>query len=134
VVRTLDPVPEECFSVTGPMFSLLDQLLAMHGQTYFISERVGSVLRRGLAFFPAAAIQPILQPLLARLVASFSETGYASFIWIIGKTAAKFGDVTRDPSSSDVVGQLLGGAFQEVSTALQQLVEVKSAQAIPDGE
>lgn len=134
MIRTLDPVPEECYSVTGPMFSLLDQLLAKHAQTYFISERVGSVLRRGLAFFPAAAIQPILQPLLARLVASFKETGYASFIWIIGKTAAKFGDITRDPSISDAVGQLLGGAFQEITSASQLLVEAKSAAAIPDGE
>lgn len=133
VIRTLDPVPEECFASVGPMFALFDALLAKYGKLYFISERVGSVLRRGLGFFPARALEPVLEVILGRMVASFAETGYASFIWIVGKLAAKFGDASRG-SSGDNVGRILGGAFERIAEDLKKLVAVKPAESMPDGK
>ena len=115
------------------MFALFDALLAKYGKLYFISERVGAVLRRGLGFFPARALEPHLQAILGRMVASFAETGYASFIWIVGKLAAKFGDASRGPSG-DSVGQILGGAFQRIAEDLKKLIEIKPAESMPDGE
>jgi transportin-3 len=115
------------------MFALFDALLAKYGKLYFVSERVGSVLRRGLAFFPTRALEPVLEVVLGRMVASFSETGYASFIWIVGKLAAKFGDASRGPSG-DNVGRILGGAFERIAEDLKKLVAIKPAESIPDGE
>lgn len=133
VVRTLDPVPEPCFETAGPIFAIIDQLLARYGSKYFVSERVGSLLRRGLSFYPTRALEPLLESVLGRMVTSFSETGFACFLWIIGKTAAKFGDSTRGPQGAQA-GALLAHAFQRVVEELQKLLQQKSALEIPDGK
>lgn len=133
VVRTLDPVPESCYPTAATLYAVFDALLARYAKLYYISERVGSILRRGLAFFPVAALQPVVQPVLDRMASSFAETGYASYIWITGKVAQKFGDLVRSPGN-EALAALLIAAFENVTASLTKLLQVKDAAIIADGE
>ena len=133
IVRTLEPVPLSCLPTCPAVYSILDSLLARYAKLYYISERVGSVLRRGLAFFPSQALEPVIQPLLERMTVAFEETGYASYLWIIGKVAAKFADMTKGSDGTGVVA-LLGRAFEGVTTTLSKLLETKVGIEIPDGK
>ncbi|ORY31770.1 armadillo-type protein [Naematelia encephala] len=131
IIRTLDPVPETCFPTCSLVYSILDRLLARYAKLYFISERVGSLMRRGLAFFPARALEPVVQPVLERMAIAFDETGYASYLWIVGKVTAKFGDAARGPEG-ETVSALLGAAFERVTSSLSATLQGKVALEIPD--
>lgn len=133
VVRTLDPVPESCYATAASVYSVLDTLLARYAPLYYISERVGSILRRGLSFFPPAALEPVLRPVLARMASSFAQTGYSSYLWITGKVATKFGEPARSPGG-EALAALLIGAFENVTQSLAELLKVKTALEISDGQ
>jgi transportin-3 len=94
---------------------------------------MGSTLRRGLAFFPIEALQPVVQPLMERMAGCFDETGFASYLWIIGKVTAKFGPVAVGPGGDALAG-LLGGAFEKVTQVLSRRLEERTAPEQPDGE
>ena len=64
---------------------------------------------------------------------AFDETGYASYMWITGKIAAKFADAAQGPGGEGIAG-LLGRAFEGVTTALSKLLRSKVAIEIPDGK
>lgn len=131
VVRTLDPVPESCFATAASVYHILDTLLARYAKLYYISERVGSILRRGLTFFPEQALEPVVRHVLERMSTSFAQTGYASYLWITGKVAAKFSDTARKPGHEAVAG-LIVGAFVNVTGSLTELLRIKTALEIAD--
>ncbi|KAL7422250.1 Nuclear import receptor [Cryptotrichosporon argae] len=131
VIRTLNPVPESCYPTAATVFAVLDTLLARYASVYFISERVGSLLRRGLTFFPSRALEPVVQPLLARMASAFEQTGYASYVWIIGKVVDRFAAQASAPGG-DQLAALLVHAFEGTATALQTLLQSKAATQIPD--
>jgi transportin-3 len=133
IVRTLKPVPESCFPTCPAIYSVLDALLARYAKLYYIAERVGSVLRRGLVFFPHRALEPVVQPVLERMVLAFEQTGYASYLWITGKLAAKFGEAARGPGGEALAG-LLARSFEGITMALGKQLQTKVAIEIPDGE
>lgn len=137
---------------------MLDVLLENFGGVYHVSEKVGSVLRRGLIFFPAEVLVGagagaegesggrrgeeggVVSQLIKRMQTSFEETGYASYLWIMGKVVDKFGDMVLSSTSRGetdgagrMVGELLGRAFEGVTTSLGRLLERKVAVEIPDG-
>lgn len=133
VVQTLHPVPEFCFPTCNTIYSILDSLLARHAKVYYIAERVAAVLRRGLYFFPAKALESTIPTLLGRMADSFEQTGYASYIWVIGKTAEKCGDLTCEPAWEHLA-PLLDRVFEGVSTSLSKLCSQRGGGiAIPDG-
>jgi transportin-3 len=134
VIRTLQPVPEACYATVGPLYQLVDQVIARYGNTFHVAERAGSVVRRGLAFFPRSPLEPLLESVLSRMVTSFRDTGFASYLWIIGKTADKFGQGPGGEELSANSAALFAHAFEGVCTELQKLVAVKPAPMIPDGE
>jgi transportin-3 len=107
--------------------------LARYGSRYLVAERAGSILRRGLAFFPARALEPILEAVLTRMITSFAETGFASYLWIIGKIAMKFGDSARGPEGARIA-ELLGMSFAKITEEMQKILSGKSALEMPDGE
>lgn len=94
---------------------------------------MSSTLRRGLAFFPPEAIQPILQQLMERMAGCFDETGFACYLWIVGKVAGKFGGAATGPGGEGMAG-LLGGAFEKVTQVLARRLGEKTAVEMPDGE
>jgi transportin-3 len=131
IVRTLDPVPESCYPTAASVYQILDKLLERYAKLYFISERVGSILRRGLTFFPERALEPVVQPVLARLSTAFAQTGYSSYLWITGKIASKFARAAQRPGN-EALAQLLVGAFQTVTDSLGKLLTLKDALEIAD--
>ncbi|TXT13275.1 hypothetical protein VHUM_00642 [Vanrija humicola] len=131
VIRTISPLPGSCFATAATVYSVLDTLLSKYALRYYISERVGSILRRGLTFFPESALEPVVQPVLERMATSFSQTGYASYLWITGKVASKFGETAQQPGH-EALAALLVGAFENVTASLDKLLQVKSAVEIAD--
>jgi transportin-3 len=132
VVRTINPLPESCYPTALAVYQVLDSLLQKYAKLYFMSDRIGSVLRRGLLFFPPQALEPVLQPLLERMVSCFELTEYATFLWIVGKVASKFGDLTRGPGG-EVLAGLLVRTFESMTTQLSKVLNGKTAVEIPDG-
>ncbi|WVQ73550.1 hypothetical protein IAR50_003128 [Cryptococcus sp. DSM 104548] len=131
VVKTLHPVPESCYPTCAAVYEILDGLLARYSKVYHISEKVGSLLRRGLAFFPLPALEPVVPLLLERLATCFAETGYASYLWITGKVADKFGAAASGPGGGQLAG-LLMRSFESVTRGLGELLLRKAALEIPD--
>ena len=133
IVRTFEPFPDSCLSTPRSIYSILDTLIAKYSQLYYLSERVSSVLRRGLAFFPTTALEPILESVLTRMVSAFRTTHYASYLWIIGKIVSKFGEAAGAPGK-DGLASLLIGAFGGVTAEMEVLLREKDPISIPDGE
>ncbi|WVN85688.1 uncharacterized protein L203_100837 [Cryptococcus depauperatus CBS 7841] len=131
IVRTLEPVPETCYPTCGVVYGILDAMLAKYAKIYHISEKVGSVLRRGLTFFPLTALDPILPSLIQRMSIAFEETGYASYLWIIGKIADKFGDAAQRPGGEGIRDMLVK-SFEGVTKGLARILEGKLAVEVPD--
>lgn len=162
IVRTLSPFPSSCHPTAGRVYAILDVLLENFGGVYHISEKVGSVLRRGLIFFPAEVLVGsrvgaegedgdrsggtrggggLVSQLIKRMQTSFEETGYASYLWIMGKIVDRFSDMILSSTSGGeteatgrMVGELLGRGFESVTTSLGRLLERKVAVEIPDGK
>ncbi|EIW67770.1 hypothetical protein TREMEDRAFT_74507 [Tremella mesenterica DSM 1558] len=133
VVGTLTPLPQSCLSTPTAVYAVLDALLARHAQIYYISERTGYVLRRGLTFFPTTALEPVLQPMLERMTLAFEQSGYPSYVWIVGKSAAKFANAARGSSPHALgVADLLGGALERVTLQVGKMLTSKTAVEIPD--
>lgn len=133
IVRSLNPLPPSCVATASQVYPILDALLARYAKTYFISERVGYVLRRGLTFFPMQALQPVLQPLLDRMNSAFESSGYPSYVWIIGKCAAKFANAARGPMGAEVAG-ILARSFEQLTLGVGKLLQGTTAIELPDGE
>ena len=132
-IRTLQPFPTSCYPTATAVYGIFDTLLQHHSKTYFISDRLSSTIRRGLAFFPPEALQPVLQPLMERMASCFDETGFACYLWIIGKVTSKFGEAAVGPGGDALAG-LLGGAFEKVTQVLARRLGEKTAVEMPDGE
>ena len=133
VIQTLSPVPESCFPTAPAIYTILDTLISRYAKLYYLSERIGTVLRRGLAFFPARALDPLLEPLLARMTSAFAATHYATYLWIVGKMASKFADATGG-AGSERPAALLSGAFEMVTREMEILLRDTQPIAIPDGK
>ena len=132
-VQTLHPVPESCFPTCDAVYSILDSILSRYAKIYYIAERVAAVLRRGLFFYPARALEPTIPLLLARMAGCFEQTGYASYVWVIAKTAEKCGDLVNEPAWEHLA-PLLDRAFEGVSNSLSKLCSMRGGGTeIPDG-
>ena len=132
VVRTLDPLPESCFPTCLAVYEILDTLLARYARLYYISQRVTSVIRRGLTFFPDRALEPVVKPLLDRLAMTFDQTGHAEYLWILGKVNAKFANVMQALGGENVAAYL-GQTFESCTQAVSKLLQTKVVVEIPDG-
>ena len=70
---------------------------------------------------------------MERMAGCFEETGFACYLWIIGKVAAKFGAGCQG-SEGEALAGLLGGAFERVTRTLASRLGEKTAVEMPDGE
>ncbi|SNX83219.1 related to MTR10 - involved in nuclear protein import [Melanopsichium pennsylvanicum] len=112
-----DHLPEACSKTCEEAYSVIDRVLASHGNVFFISERSSALLRRGLALFSSLAAS-ILVPLLERLASCFEQTGFSGYVWIVGKCIDQFG---RDGNMA--VRAALQGASERVNGKMVQLLE-----------
>jgi hypothetical protein len=70
---------------------------------------------------------------MERMASCFDETGFACYLWIIGKVTSKFGEAAIGPGGDALAG-LLGGAFENVTQVLGRRLGEKTAVEMPDGE
>lgn len=70
---------------------------------------------------------------MERMASCFDETGFACYLWIIGKVASKFGSEATGPGGEGLAG-LLGGAFEKVTGVLARRLGEKTAVEMPDGK
>ena len=70
---------------------------------------------------------------MERMASCFDETGFACYLWIIGKVTSKFGEAAVGPGGDGLAG-LLGGAFEKVTQVLARRLGEKTAVEMPDGE
>ncbi|KAK0538574.1 Nuclear import receptor [Tilletia horrida] len=106
----------ECAQTCSASYAIVDAILERYGQHYFISERVAGLLRRSLIFWGDLII-PTLPAILARLSASFEQTGFGGYIWIVGKIIDGF---SRKADQS--LAAAMQKAFEQVSHKVTSVV------------
>lgn len=110
-------LPEACAKTCEEAYSVIDRVLAAHGNTFFISERASALLRRGLSLFGRLAASSLV-PLLERLSSCFEQTGFPGYVWIVGKCVDQFG---REEDLA--IRAALQGAFERVNSKMVHLLE-----------
>ncbi|TKY86824.1 hypothetical protein EX895_004465 [Sporisorium graminicola] len=112
-----DHLPEACSKTCEEAYSVIDHVLSLHGNVYFVSERACGLLRRGLSLFGRLAA-PSLVALLERLAMCFEQTGFPGYVWIVGKCIDQFG---RDGNAA--TSAALQGAFERITGKVVQLMD-----------
>jgi transportin-3 len=82
--------PTDCLDTPGRVWPVLDAFLARYGTTFFISERVTSVLRRAIQNWPADSCRPLAPGVAARMCQAFEESGFSGYLWISGKLIDRY--------------------------------------------
>lgn len=122
-----EDLPPSCKDTVQDVWRVLDGLLQQQGAVHVLAERVCSTLRAGLEFFGLAA-KPVVPSLLERLSSSFETTGFASYVWIVGKTVRLFGN-----EEEAGLRRAFRSAFERVSQQVFALLKVQAPEDVPDG-
>lgn len=122
-----DDLPPACRTSCQEAWTFFDPFIAKYGSDFATCERVTRVLRFALKFFGSTAL-PVTPSVLARMAASFEATGFASYLWIIGKVVSRFGH-EEDMTLRNAFRQ----AYEQSSTKLFKLLQETSPSQIPDG-
>ena len=120
-------LPPACRNSCHEAWVFFDPFIAKYGSDSATCERVTRVLRFALRFFGTTAL-PVMPSVLARMSASFETTGFASYLWIIGKVVSQFGH-EDDPALQNAFKQ----AYEHSSTKLYKMLQETSPAQIPDG-
>lgn len=127
VIHTFgDELPSSCEDTVTDVWTVIDGLLQRQGGVRLIAERACSMLRFGLEFFGLSA-KPAVPALLERLSSCFEATGFASYVWIIGKTTRLFGN-EEEPEIRNAFRR----AFERVSQQVFGLLKIQTPEDIPD--
>ena len=98
-----EELPIACQNTAAETWAVMDNVIYRYGDMAEICDRATRTLRLGLQFFDRTAL-PLVPAILARLTSRFENTGFASYLWAIGKVIQRFG------SEEDMV---IRGAMQE---------------------
>jgi len=122
-----EDLPAACKATCSEIYPVFDTLLASYGTHFFISERVCRVLRLGIQFFGDSAL-PVVPNLLVRIATEFDRNGFASFLWLQGKTIGQYG-TTGDRT----LLAAFQAAFEAVSARVFTILKTQSPGDVPDG-
>lgn len=122
-----EDLPSSCGNTAEDVWGVLDGLVQRQGAVHLVAERACSILRVGLEFFGLAA-KPVVPSLLERLSSSFDTTGFASYVWIVGKTVRLFGN-----EEGVELRRAFRSAFERVSQQVFALLKIQAPEDIPDG-
>jgi transportin-3 len=123
-----DDLPPACRNTCQEAWLFFDPFIAKYGADYNTCERVTRVLRFSLTFFGSTAL-PVIPSVLARMATSFEATGFASYLWIIGKTVSQFGN-----EEGETLRSAIKQAFERTSTKLLKMLQETPPSQIPDGK
>jgi transportin-3 len=90
-----EELPAACQNTAADMWAVMDGVIKRYGDLPEICDRATRALRLGLQFFDRAAL-PLVPAILACLTSRFENTGFASYLWSIGKVIQRFGS-EEDP-------------------------------------
>ncbi|EJU01005.1 ARM repeat-containing protein [Dacryopinax primogenitus] len=82
--------PTDCLDTPGRVWPIFDAFLARYGTTFFISERITSVIRRAIQDWPVDSCRPLTAGVAARMCKCFQESGFSGYIWISGKLIDRY--------------------------------------------
>lgn len=123
-----EELPQNCHETGLEAWTLFDTLLTKYGEYFMVCDRATRVLRHGIELFGTTAL-PFVPQILSRMTTSFEAWGHAGYVWIAGKTIARFGN-SADPALRLVFKQTYEGISAKVFTLLQTV----SPMNIPDGK
>lgn len=123
-----EDLPPACQNTIVDVWSVIDALLQRQGSVRFIAERVCTTLRSGLEFFGPSA-RAVVPSLLSRLSATFDSTGFASFIWIVGKVIRLFGN-----EESPELRAVFQASFERISRQVFAILKIQTPEDVPDSE
>ena len=123
-----EQLPTSCQNTYQEAWAVFDPFIAKYGTDYHVCERTTRVLRLGLGFFGSATL-PIIPSVLTRLGTSFETTGFSSYLWLVGKVVARFGN-EEDPA----VRVAFKDVYERSSTKLVAILQERAPQMIPDGQ
>lgn len=121
-----EELPPACQKIPGEGWSVLDPFLAKYGTTYDIAERVNRVLRHCITFFDRSAL-PVIPMVVTRLTQVFDAAGFASNLWIIGKTVDSYGD-----KADQTLQASFRDAYERATTKVASILQASSAGEHPD--
>ena len=108
-----------------------------YASSYGVADKATRLLRRGLGFFPWTHIQPLIPRLLARMMTCFEASGHSSYIWLVDRTVALFGErmaVLAGSPEGAVLETAFTSALERMTTQVKSLEVQQDATQIPDGE
>jgi len=85
-----EELPAACQNTAAETWAVMDDVIHRYGDMPEICDRATRALRLGLQFFDRTAL-PLVPAILARLTSRFENTGFASYLWSIGKVIQRFG-------------------------------------------
>ncbi|KAI0687777.1 ARM repeat-containing protein [Cytidiella melzeri] len=121
-----DQLPATCQNSCPEAWAIFDPLIAKYGSDFEVCDRVTRVIRLGVNFFGITAL-PVVPAVLRRMATAFESTGFASYLWIIGKIFGRFG-TEENPALRNSFKQ----AFEQTSTKLVTILQVTPPSQIPD--
>ncbi|KAI0348375.1 ARM repeat-containing protein [Trametopsis cervina] len=121
-----DELPASCRNTAQEAWAIFDPFIAKYGSDYDVCERITRVLRLGLNFFGTSALS-VVPAVLSRMATAFEATGFASYLWIIGKVLGRFG-----AEESLALQNSFKHAFERASSKLVNLLQIKPPTQIPD--
>jgi transportin-3 len=136
-VKSLDTLPPSCIATPEAIYAILENLLEKYASSYGIAEKATRLLRRGLAFFPWSHIQALVPRILARMMTCFEVSGHSSYIWLIDRTVALFGErlaVLAGSPEGSVLETSFSAAFERMTTQVKTLETQQDATQIPDSK
>ena len=122
-----EALPPACQTSCQEAWAILDVLLSKFGNLNDVAERTTRVLRAGIRFF-GQAVQPVVTSVLARMSLAFEATGFASYVWIAGKTIA----IYSEEESQDMYAAVRE-VYERSTSKVVSLLQQKQLSEIPDG-
>ncbi|CAG7850003.1 mRNA transport regulator MTR10 [Serendipita indica DSM 11827] len=98
-----EELPAACQNTAAETWAIMDDIIARRGAIPDICDRTTRVIRLGLQVFDKQAL-PLVPAILARLTSRFENTGFASYLWAIGKVIQRFG-LEEDPVVRNAIQQ-----------------------------
>ncbi len=124
--RFAGELPPTCAKTAQEVYALLDTILQLHGDRFFISEVVCALLRRGMVFFGDMALEAV-PALLGRMASCFDKSGFPGYVWITGKCIDYYG---RNPALP--LRAALQSSFDTISNKVMLILENTMPEEVSD--
>lgn len=129
VIRSFgDDLPASCRDTLPQTWSVFDAFLSKYGNEYDVAERANRVIRHGITFYGQSG-QPVIVPLLHKLVSLFESSRTSSYLWICGKAIQAHG---HGYEADEGLRGAISSVYQRSTSAMAQTLQTRPPAEIPD--